>query len=329
MSTHARHQSGVVRTQMNPRVSVVIPTYNSGSRLRATLDSALHQTLPPEHLEIIVVDDGSSDGTPDMVRAHCGDNARVRLITQRNAGVAQARNRGLKACRGEFVAFLDHDDVWLPDKLEGQLRVFESHPKAAVVYCAWCHIDENDAPLPLARQLTRSAMWKPPSGRIYRWMARVNGIVSMSVPLVRTRAIRSVGGFDPRCAPHDDWDLWLRLSRRFDFQYLGRELVLYRHHATQQSSDITKTVPSYKRVVRKQWPYLLRTPRLMWFVLTGIFAIDAFPLYVQAKDALFAARYGQVARLLTLVALRHPLALFSAQWLYLAKRWLMRDSRPY
>ena len=120
-------------------VSVVIPTYNRGPLIAATLDSALHQTRAP--LEVIVVDDGSTDGTPDWIEAHYG--ARVRLIRQSNGGAARARNFGLAETRGEFIAFLDHDDLWLPQKLSLQLEAMESNARVGVVYSSWVAVDET------------------------------------------------------------------------------------------------------------------------------------------------------------------------------------------
>ncbi|MDF2765542.1 MAG: glycosyltransferase family 2 protein, partial [Rhodospirillales bacterium] len=125
-----------------PLVSVVIPAFNAERFLARTLDSVSRQTYSA--LEIIVVDDGSLDGTAGIVRQQAALDPRVRLIRQENAGVAAARNRGIAESDGCFVAPLDADDLWHPQKIELQLRRFEERPSAGLVYCWSIGIDEED-----------------------------------------------------------------------------------------------------------------------------------------------------------------------------------------
>jgi len=112
------------------RISVVIPSYNYARFVREAIDSALAQTYPP--LEVIVVDDGSTDATPEVLASY-GD--RIRVIRQRNEGVARARNAGIATARGDYVAFLDADDVWHPRKLELQIARFDGDPSLGLVHC--------------------------------------------------------------------------------------------------------------------------------------------------------------------------------------------------
>jgi glycosyltransferase involved in cell wall biosynthesis len=306
-----------------PLVSVVIPVYNRGAAVCATLDSALDQTLPPEQVEVIVVDDGSTDATPEVLRAAYASHARVRLLRQDNGGVAAARNSGLRAARGDFIAFLDHDDRWLPAKLEQQLRAFQHNPRAGVVYCLWREVDENGQALPEAQQMTRQRWWHPARGRVYAWLCQPrNPLVSMSVPLVRTALLRSSGGFDPGTVPADDWDLWLRLARRCEFDFVPEELVLYTRHATQQRRDAARMGRAMERVFAKQWRGLLLRPGMAWFVLSFRFFLAGVPCYEAAKAALEAGQTRQVPGLAARVLRRHPLALLTPQWAALALRWL-------
>jgi glycosyltransferase involved in cell wall biosynthesis len=120
-----------------PLVSVVIPVYNRGARLQPTIESALEQTLPSHDYEIIIVDDGSTDDTLAFLQLTYADEPRIKIVSQQNGGVARARNRGLEEARGEFSAYLDHDDFWLPNKLEKQLAAFEGKPAVGVIYCRW------------------------------------------------------------------------------------------------------------------------------------------------------------------------------------------------
>jgi glycosyltransferase involved in cell wall biosynthesis len=117
----------------SPLVSVVIPVYNRGARLQPTVQSVLEQTLSSAEIEIIIVDDGSTDDTVAFLHKTYGDEPRVKIVTQPNGGVARARNRGLEEARGEFIAYLDHDDFWLPHKIEQQLALSKASPISV-----WC-----------------------------------------------------------------------------------------------------------------------------------------------------------------------------------------------
>ena len=151
-------------TTLEPLVSVILPVYNGESDVEVTLDSALEQTY--RNIEVIIIDDGSRDGTRALVEARALRDSRIRVITQLNRGVAAARNRGLADARGEFIAPLDADDVWDPMKLERQVgRMMEAGDNTGLVYCWWVWIDaqgavldcsprwriEGDAPRPCCR----------------------------------------------------------------------------------------------------------------------------------------------------------------------------------
>jgi glycosyltransferase involved in cell wall biosynthesis len=235
----------------------------------------------------------------------------------------------LEEARGEFIAYLDHDDFWLPHKIEQQLAAFEGKPNVGVVYCRWIDVDENRVPWPPERQITRLDWWKPETGSVYYWLIRRNSIVSMSIPLIRTAVLRSAGGFDPDTAPCDDWDLWLRMARRCHFEYVPQDLVEYTRHSGQLSADTGRMGPGEKKTMQKQWRYVLGKPWLLWFVATSVSFIDTLLLYREAKHHLFAAQRRQALWILLKVATRRPLALVSPQWMYLAKRLLMGNTAPY
>ncbi len=304
-------------TDSSPTISVVIPTYNSGALLKQTLDSALNQTLAP--LEILVVDDGSTDGTADWIEANYG--ARVRVIRQRNGGVAAARNTGWRAARGEWIAFLDHDDVWHCDKLERLLdaatatRSATTASPVGVVYGRWREVDERGQPLPASAQLTRQKRWHGASGYVFGWLFGWRcPIVSMSVPIVRRDLLEQIGGFDSRCVPCDDWDLWLRLARVCQFGFVDETLVDYRCYATQQSRDETKALRAARRVLGKHRFDLATRPLLFWWWLwLGAFGAS-LPAYNAAKRA---DSWSAFAKALARAMRAHPLALLAPQWLAL------------
>src|SRR5689334_18705546 len=113
------------------RITTVIPVYNGAGEIRRSLDSVLAQTRPVD--EVIVVDDGSTDGTREIALGYGGV---VRLVRQQNAGAAAARNHGVREAASEWVAFLDHDDEWMPEKIERQVAVLEQHPGVKLCYCS-------------------------------------------------------------------------------------------------------------------------------------------------------------------------------------------------
>jgi glycosyltransferase involved in cell wall biosynthesis len=201
-------------------ISVVIPTYNHGLYLREAIDSALAQTLPP--LEVIVVDDGSTDGTAAVLRDYGG---RIRTIRQANAGVAAARNTGMAAVTGAYIAFLDSDDVWAPDKLERQAARFKTDPRLGLVHGGVEHID--------AAGLARSVVLDGLEGWVAEDMLRFDRIVIAgpgSNIMVPTRVAREIGGFDSRLPPSEDWDFCYRVASRYPIGYVPAVVLRYRMH---------------------------------------------------------------------------------------------------
>jgi glycosyltransferase involved in cell wall biosynthesis len=204
---------------MSPRVSVVIPTYNSDRYLATAIDSALGQTYR-DH-EIIVVDDGSTDQTSRILEAY-GD--RIRPLRQPNQGVAIARNSGIAAARGEFVAFLDADDVFLPDKLTAQVAVFDADPELGIVHSGWQRVNDQGTPL-----LTVEPWHTVPQLTLETWL-RWKPILP-SAMMIRRDWLERSGGFDPRFPPAEDTELILRLALMgCRAAWLRQVTVYYRQH---------------------------------------------------------------------------------------------------
>ena len=183
-------------------ISVVIPAWNRRDRLGRALDSVLAQTLPPR--EVIVVDDGSSDGTAGFVRRRYPG---VRLLVQENHGVSHARNRGIEAARGDWIALLDSDDTWLPEKLARQ-RERLAAPGAPPV----CHADEIW--IRHGRRVNPKRRHAKPEGWIFRRCLPLC-CVSPSTVLIRRDLFREVGLFDEELPACEDYDLWLRIFCRY------------------------------------------------------------------------------------------------------------------
>jgi glycosyltransferase involved in cell wall biosynthesis len=227
------------------RVTVCIPIYNRSEALRSTVDSVLAQTFPD--WELLLVDDGSTDDTPQVAQSY-GD-PRIRYIRQENRGHSAARNHGLAVAQGEYIAYLDHDDRWWPDKLRLQVAYLDAHPEAGVVYGRFRRIDEAGRDLGLGG-------WHEAAGWIYEeLLAESNFLGTMSLPLIRTELVRQVGGFNPRMDTADDLDLFLRLARITPFGLIPEVLLDYNvGNAVQQSRD-------HLRVIWSEWECLRRPLR--------------------------------------------------------------------
>ena len=209
-----------------PRVSVVIPTYNRRDYVQAAIDSVLAQTVTD--YEVIVVDDGSTDRTGDALSARYGE--RIRYVWQKNQGESRARNKGIDLARGEYVAFLDSDDLWLPQKLARQVTVLEAKPDMVLVFASFGEIDERGAPLanPLPEERIRVDLELPS-------LCLHNMVGSPSNVMVRTEALKQVGGFDAAIQYGEDRELWLRLRLQGPFAYIDEPLASIRHHAGSQN----------------------------------------------------------------------------------------------
>ena len=204
-------------------VSVVIPTYNGGEHLLESVKSALQQTYAP--LEIIVVDDGSQE---DILGILSPVSSRVRYIRQENAGPAAARNRGIYSAQGEFIAFLDDDDLWNPRKIEAQMRTMSENPDCGLVYSHPDIIDDNG--VVIYNQRPKSC----PSGYVYYDFLRKNRISTPSVTLIRSSVFRRSGVFDEKkeCISCEDYDLWLRIAQYFTICFCGEAIAYYRQSAS-------------------------------------------------------------------------------------------------
>jgi glycosyltransferase involved in cell wall biosynthesis len=201
----------------NMLVSVVIPAYNAECFIGETIRSVLKQTYP--NFEVIIVDDGSTDGTAEVVKSF--DDVRIKYFYQKNASQAVARNAGINHAQGSFVAFLDNDDIWLPEKLEDQLRLFEGG-KAGVVFTEIEQIDKNGIPVENAKTFALHR------GNIFRILLDHNFIAVSSV-MIKTQLIRNNKlFFRTGRQGTEDWDLWIRLAKISEFDFVPKPLVKYR-----------------------------------------------------------------------------------------------------
>lgn len=217
-------------------ISVVVPCYNAGRYIAGSLRSVLAQTSSP--LEIIVVDDGSSDGSADLVRREFPD---VVVLSQANQGAAAARNLGIRHARGEWVAFLDADDLWLPGKLEAQSKCIAASSGTRMVYTGWQEWT-SEVPEPSPEQLAgvisdsqENKYWDGPSGWIYTQLL-VDCVVWTSTVIVHRSLFDEIGPFDVELRLGQDYDFWLRASRVTPIIKVPLPYALYRKHPSNSTN---------------------------------------------------------------------------------------------
>ena len=212
----------------NPTVSVLVPVYMGERFIAEAIESALNQTY--RHLEVVLVNDGSPDKSSDVIRRYLSDS-RVRYLEQPNGGVAAARNSALRASSGKYVAFLDQDDLWLPDKLERQVAFLETHPDAALVHARQDYVDDNGR-----RVESEFINVEPVKGQCFRALFDRNRIAVLTV-LARRSVIEEVGGFNTLASGGDDYELWLRISWNYPIGFLDQIVGHYRVHSNNVSHD--------------------------------------------------------------------------------------------
>lgn len=221
-----------------PIISVIIPAYNAEKTLEKTIESVLQQTF--FDWELIIINDGSQDSTVEVVSRI--RDPRIQLFSYPNAGVSASRNRGIAKASGEFIAFLDADDLWTPDKLEASLQALQANPQAAVAYSWTDYIDESG-------QFFRPGNHLTENGNVYAKLLLGFFLENGSNALIRKQALTEVGGFDESLAGPEDWEISLRLARQYQFIAVPIPQVLYRLSPQSASSNIEKMELQYLRML--------------------------------------------------------------------------------
>jgi glycosyltransferase involved in cell wall biosynthesis len=217
-----------------PLVSVIIPAYNAETLITYTLESVASQTY--QNIEIIVVDDGSSDKTAEVVSSYMSRDPRIKLIQQANSGVAVARNQGIQAACGEYIAPIDADDIWYPEKLEKQVACFlRSDPSVGMVYVWSADIDENNS-------ITGGFCAWSIDGDAYIPLIYSNFLGNASSPLIRRSCIEQVGGYNSKfkelnAQGCEDWELYLRIVEVYQVRVIPELLIGYRQFAGSMSAN--------------------------------------------------------------------------------------------
>lgn len=241
-------------------VSVIIPAYNAVATIERTISSVLHQSYP--NLEVLVVDDGSTDETPALIRRIADADGRVRLFQKPNGGLVSARNYGIAHASGEFIAPVDADDLWHPEKIEKQVAVMRKHgDEVGLVYTWGRGIDEQDR---IVKDLTTSCF----RGEVYAALI-MKGFVGSGSPLVRRRCLDEIGGYDPTLAGRgatccEDFKFSLDVAERYHFDVVPEFLWGYRFRAGSMSKDLEAMLRSHVLVLCDARPRHPELPRKLF-----------------------------------------------------------------
>ena len=251
-------------------VSAIITTYKRDlDTLRRAINSVINQTY--KDLELIVVDD-----SPDTYENRTAIREYVTSISEipvsyipheNNMGACAARNTGIDHARGEYIAFLDDDDEWLPEKTEKQLQAFIN--KVGMVYCG-SKIQNDDTGYSAVNQ----SVFR--SGNIYESLIKENYIGSTSFPLIRKDVLLDIGKFDPEMKSAQDYDVWLRIARKYNVEYVSEPLVVYHIHSGEQiSKNANNKIQGLERLIQKNMDYLQDHREVL-----GLRVLKVTPYYV-------------------------------------------------
>lgn len=221
-----------------PAISVIIPVYNGAKTIRATINSVLQQSF--QDFEILVVDDGSMDETVSVIRS-IGD-PRIRCFSKPNGGQATARNLGILRSIGNYLAFLDADDLWHPSKLLHHKEILETIPTAGAVYCKGIGLGAEETLDSAMQRISSDRSPLKPSGRILDQLIRVNFIGSGSNFVIRREVVDQIGFFNPELNGAEDWDFYLRVAEKFEIHCVQNVEIFYRVYPQSFSSSQISTM---------------------------------------------------------------------------------------
>jgi len=241
---------------MLPTVSVIIPTYNRAHLIGRAIESVLSQTY--DCFEIIIVDDASVDGTERVIRNYT--DKRIRYIrSDKNMGPAGARNVGIESARGKYIAFLDSDDEWLPEKLKKQIRILETtSSKVGVVYSGtWRIMGDKKFFIPWPKTIRKE-------GNIHYDFLCGKYLVPTPAAIVKKACFSKVGTFDNNLPAIAEWDLWIRISKYYHFKYINEPHVISYYTRNSISTDLLKKNRATIKILKKHFIEIGRNPKALF-----------------------------------------------------------------
>ena len=230
-------------TDSSSLVSVILPTYNCAHFLSESVGSILLQTYNP--YEVIVVDDGSTDNTKEVLNPFMHRIKYIKL--EQNKGLPAARNIGIQSAQGKYIAFIDADDLWLPEKLQTDIEYFGKHPDISMIYSKHMNIDDK------GRVLDGCTKKRLPSGNIFIQLFSEQNFIIPSSVVVQKEVFETTGLFDEQLFNCQDWDMWLRIAFYFKVAGINKQLVKYRHNPHSLSKNRNNVLKYQKQVIDKTY----------------------------------------------------------------------------
>jgi glycosyltransferase involved in cell wall biosynthesis len=290
-----------------PLISVIIPVFNGEKTIKETINSVLEQTF--SDFEIIVIDDGSKDSTVNVLESI--SDSRLKVFSYPNGGVSVSRDRGLSHASGDFIAFLDADDLWTPDKLEAQFNALQANPQAAVAYSWVNYITQSGEFFRLGNHVNAN-------GDVYERMLIQNLVENGSNFLIRRQALIEVGGFNPALTPAEDWDMGLRLAARYHFVVVPAVQILYRMSSSSGSANVLRMESASVKVIEEAFkqapPSLQHLKRRSLATLYHYLTFKTIEVAFKQQDGLVAARFFWNATINDLFVLRQPKTILTAMF---------------
>ncbi len=301
----------------SPRVTVVIPTFNRAAFLPSAVRSALEQTF--REIEVIIVDDGSTDATPEVCRSLAGSDPRVRFVQQGNHGPSSARNAGLASARAEWVTFLDDDDLWVDNALETFIRHKRDSSPAVVSHAvafSWPEPDVSARAVLADPERHAVVPWptEAPSTQVDLGQLLLRPLFPDNAIMVSTEAIKKLGGFNAARRAAEDYEVWLNLVALGPLPVIGVPLALCRRHQGQASATLAHMATGTREVLER---FLARNPQ--GWAMAGHAPLRrrlAFLAREEAYAALLARKRAPAFRTAAAAISRDPFALKA--WFYLA-----------
>jgi glycosyltransferase involved in cell wall biosynthesis len=260
-----------------------MPVYNPGPFIQTTLDTALQQDYPC--IEFVVVDDGSTDGTFEVLQEFSTREPRLHVYRQENQGVCNARNAAISHARGEYIAPLDQDDIWHPSKIRLQVEAFNhAGPEVGVVY-TWCSTIDGEG-----RILRRDAGRGTVSGNVFLDLIKANFMACASTPLFRRSALEESGLYDQAHACVEDLDIYIRLAERFSYVPVPQYLTGYRLHFGNVSGNHRRMMAAFNRLVDSVHERHPSLPSYLFHKSKGNYAYHLSIMAAKSHDFALAAR---------------------------------------
>lgn len=230
----------------DPLVSVVIAAYNAEAFISDALDSIQAQTY--RHFEVIVVDDGSSDRTAEIVRSYSHTDDRFRLVQQKNSGVAASRNLAIQQSSGKYIAPIDADDIWYPERLEKHVRCLEASDESVGLVYSWSmYLTESGS----IRAYSPFGQLGPVEGNVLAILVFYNFLDNASTAMFRRSCIDAVGNYNTELKTCEDWDLYVRIAERYQFAIVPEYLIGYRQYSGSMSTKCVTMSHFYELIMSR------------------------------------------------------------------------------